>query len=738
MIDRIVVQCLTRTESLRWVEILRQQIKCARTSTALNNSIGASLQQQQAQLPTPPPGLPPHVSPPFVYLTFWIRDALEDGRLSISNIKNLTNPKSQLDQELRPLSPWRYRRLRNEMIIESSSNTKREALIDEDEIQGVQDGIVENDEEGEENPYGYIRYMNSNSPDFGNAGSDDEITFLLPSPNVSSANASFCSSTESTPPYGSPCTTIRGGSSSPNTMLDSLRKLPTVHNLKELRITSLTAEEDIVGNENHHHHHMDNFFDQQFLLQPPPPSRLVSCPPEFKDRKSQTGSFIEFIDRTPSQTSLALPYCPPVQVDYDDFEQVWKNGQDWSVMISDQNLTQLLNSELEIMPAVNQDEYNRPIPSPAVPLRKKKSFITSQEIEILKKIESFEKNDDPSTQTSNGSIVRNNSSLQSKSTTQGVSKNSTTENKSEIHSGAPEYYNCSPPTPTNTPVLQRISAPQIESEAAIQGAPKLKSTPTSTANYTVQCTPASETSKDVSKAKSTFQSTKPRDSSLCIIKGGPFSSSKSQKITTKVDDPKSQYYLQNHSNFNKTKKCGKTNTKTYYHHQNQILVPPTRNKTYRVEIQARISPPKDSATELLNRDTPDLIRNLDSNTKPNRSESTRTWIQCQEMCYSTKTIGSEDESLEPFEIGQDNLVDEFDLPMSSLSKDDDQGNEDIDKPTQFKTAIYAHWWMKANLQEPILLPAPLDPDIRSVYLNSRYPAANLEEHPPHGHLGTWI
>jgi len=59
MIDRIVVQCLTRTESLRWVEILRQQIKCARTSTALNNSIGASL-QQQAQLPTPPPGLPPH------------------------------------------------------------------------------------------------------------------------------------------------------------------------------------------------------------------------------------------------------------------------------------------------------------------------------------------------------------------------------------------------------------------------------------------------------------------------------------------------------------------------------------------------------------------------------------------------------------------------------------------------------------------------------------------------------
>merc|ERR1719412_1974431 len=57
MIDRIIVQCLTRTESLRWVEILRQQIKCARTSSALN-----------VAHPIPPP----HVSPPFILLTFWI------------------------------------------------------------------------------------------------------------------------------------------------------------------------------------------------------------------------------------------------------------------------------------------------------------------------------------------------------------------------------------------------------------------------------------------------------------------------------------------------------------------------------------------------------------------------------------------------------------------------------------------------------------------------------------------
>ena len=82
MIDRIIVQCLTRTESLRWVEILRQQIKCARTSSTTTTTSTPNIVQ-----PIPPP----HVSPPFIMLTFWIRDALQDGRLSITNIKDLTH-----------------------------------------------------------------------------------------------------------------------------------------------------------------------------------------------------------------------------------------------------------------------------------------------------------------------------------------------------------------------------------------------------------------------------------------------------------------------------------------------------------------------------------------------------------------------------------------------------------------------------------------------------------------------
>ena len=121
MIERIVVQCLTRTESLRWVEILRQQIKCARTNSSLNPGS------------TSHPMPPPHVSPPFVDLTFWIREALNDGRLSMSIIKEMTADKVNLEPE-RPLSPWRLRKIKSEIFFEPTI-AKREALF-QDEHKG--------------------------------------------------------------------------------------------------------------------------------------------------------------------------------------------------------------------------------------------------------------------------------------------------------------------------------------------------------------------------------------------------------------------------------------------------------------------------------------------------------------------------------------------------------------------------------------------------------------------------
>jgi len=57
MIERILVMCPTRTESLRWVEILRQQIKCARTPTSISstNSSAGAAGGGAANHPLPPP-----------------------------------------------------------------------------------------------------------------------------------------------------------------------------------------------------------------------------------------------------------------------------------------------------------------------------------------------------------------------------------------------------------------------------------------------------------------------------------------------------------------------------------------------------------------------------------------------------------------------------------------------------------------------------------------------------------
>ena len=268
MIERIVVSCPTRTESLRWVEILRQQIKCARTSVALS--------QNHQHMPLPPP----HVSPPFLLLTSWIRTAIENGRLTLQTVKDLTQdpPLASI-----PLFPWQFRRYRNEILLEES-----------------------------ENPYGYIRYI-SNSE-------DDEITILLPSPVVSNLP------------------------SEEESEFEHISEVVKTNNLGAFPSRTQSLKSEIYENSN---------------------KRFTSCPPGgISDRNS---SFI-FIDKTPSQDSLALPYYPPVQVNFQDFSNISSDGE------KDQSLV--------ILPYHCQ----RPIASPIFPLRKSdafcKTYKTTREIEI--------------------------------------------------------------------------------------------------------------------------------------------------------------------------------------------------------------------------------------------------------------------------------------------------------------------------------------------------------------------
>ena len=198
MIDRILVVCQTKQESLKWVEVLRNQIKVCRTSTAASH--------QQQQLPQPPQQLPFHTgaatpgpthvsSPPYLQLTVWIRHALETGDLTIDILRQI------LKSDYFPTSPStstkhfvkRHRLHKVECVIfpsreisgqtqASSSLVRRELLLDYEA----------------ENPYGFIRYFDPSQENSGGLD-DDEITFLLPgarsrSSGDSSSTTSYISS----------------------------------------------------------------------------------------------------------------------------------------------------------------------------------------------------------------------------------------------------------------------------------------------------------------------------------------------------------------------------------------------------------------------------------------------------------------------------------------------------------------------------------------------------------------
>ena len=98
---------------------------------------------------------------------------------------------------------------------------------------------------------------------------------------------------------------------------------------------------------------------------------------------------------------------------------------------------------------------------------------------------------------------------------------------------------------------------------------------------------------------------------------------------------------------------------------------------YCVEVKARISPPKTK--------TPDLLKNL-GGTKPKLKE-----IKCKPYICFTKTLSSEEE----YRPLDGDLDSEHEVPMSSLSKDT---LEEEHEPS-FKNGIYAHWFMKASIED---------------------------------------
>ena len=492
MIERILVLCQTRTESLRWVEILRQQIKCART---------VSSTPQHHPLP------PPHVSlasPPFTLLTYWIRSALEEGRLSLVDIKTLTQewPKSVSN-----LSPAILRKYKTEFYFDQE-NYKRDAVIDQDfEI------IDESD-----NPYGYIRYISECS--------SDEMTILLPNA-VSDSEDSDTS-------------TIHNSTEELRT-----KKLPFVA-YDDFKTCSLTDSKQSLDSE-----------------------RQLSCPPVLKN--SQESLF--FIDKTPSKESLFLPYCPPIQVDYEDFDHI--NEHEWAtILVTDQALKNH-KSELVILPVEN--EFDRPIASPVIPLST--NYVSSQNL----------------------------------------------------------YIETKPEESKHLPTNVKIDEPNVHFE---------------------------------------FQASKPEfwsDAKYEIDKV-----CKVDRIDRTHEPDKDIDKIDSMDKTDELHRRGRIESSI----ENENIYESLPRK-YCVEIKARISPPKTK--------TPDLLKNL-GGAKPKLKE-----IKCKPYICFNKTISSEEE----YHPLHGDLEDsEHEIPMSSLSKDDtteESLNEHIEP--SFKNGMYAHWFMKASIEE---------------------------------------
>ena len=201
MIDRILVVCQTKQESLKWVDTLRNQIKVCRLPAA-----SQQLPQPPQQLPFHSPGTPAsaHVSsPPYLQLTSWIRRKLESEVLTIQVLRKILKSDffdSNASNRIHFVKRHRHHKV--ECIIfpsreipdkgQSSSNGdnksssglfKRELVLDYESV----------------DPSGFIRCFDPSRET--SRLSDDEITFLVPDQSRSSSSSSSSAKSSATPSY---------------------------------------------------------------------------------------------------------------------------------------------------------------------------------------------------------------------------------------------------------------------------------------------------------------------------------------------------------------------------------------------------------------------------------------------------------------------------------------------------------------------------------------------------------
>ncbi|TRY67074.1 hypothetical protein TCAL_03108 [Tigriopus californicus] len=271
MIDRIFVVCQSKPDSQFWVELLQSQIKHARKSSSSMQSY-----------PTPPPHVSPiPSSPPYSLLTQWIRQAIASKHLTIAQIHEL-----------------------------SSRNTKRkhvERFIQQNHCPRVQTRGNKVECIVSCRPGRDQGYPNELNPFLrqSTASSISEIFLAVNDYNSVGDSDSGGSSIFETQP--------NSGGSTPVKQLDltkanwsRLGQLPNDEEQIQRRSMMTTPSTRLVPPSSLRQIHSDCAM------------RRITYTISSREESDSVNSF-KWIDKTPSEQSLNIPFCPPILVDYDEF-----------------------------------------------------------------------------------------------------------------------------------------------------------------------------------------------------------------------------------------------------------------------------------------------------------------------------------------------------------------------------------------------------------------------------------
>ncbi len=322
MIDRILVVCQSKPESLKWVEILQHAIKQSRQHSSNHNS---SNNHHVSASCLPPPQ---SFTPPYYHLTQWLRRKIISGEMDMTFLRKLlaVKQKKLLTPEIVRSRAQDSKANKSERILFPTQRP----LLREDSGQFfiVLDGErADEDEDKESSSAASSFFTAETSPPTSFPASDIRVS--IDSPTMEASLSSSSSSRTSS----SDCWNRLGGQS-----LERICSVTRSLHLeqgrsKEAQKTNSAPPELDKTAKNLEMERQENFAATcEPSLQPDPGVDRLSLLKSNSTASASTtpqDSFdgsLGFIDSS-SVSSSAFPFCPPMQVEFDEFNKAFEHQQ---------------------------------------------------------------------------------------------------------------------------------------------------------------------------------------------------------------------------------------------------------------------------------------------------------------------------------------------------------------------------------------------------------------------------